>query len=172
MVYWLKRNMEIILINIITLGVIISLFYTFIIAKEILAAIFGVGISLSLGTLQHKIENDRIFNQLFKEFNKKYDEKFNDKLNEIDNSFKTNNNYKIKNEDVPLIIDYLNFCSEEYLWYTKGRIPKNVWESWENGMLYFLNLDPMHLIIQTQKEQKNSYYGLFSKIEKRLKNIT
>jgi hypothetical protein len=163
--------MDIILINVITLFFILLFYKTFINAKEILAAIFGIGISLSLGTLQYKIENDRIFNQLFKEFNKKYDKKFNDKLNEIDNFYIANKKYEISSDDISIIIDYLNFCSEEYLWYTKGRIPKNVWESWENGMLYFLNLAPINLIIQTQKEQKNSYYGLFSKIEKRLKNI-
>ena len=170
MVHWLKRNMEIILINIITLGVIISLFYSFIIAKEILAAIFGIGISLSLGTLQYKIENDRIFNQLFKEFNRKYDKKFNDKLNEIDNFYNTNKKYEISSDDIPIIIDYLNFCSEEYLWYTRGRIPKNVWKSWENGMIYFLNLPPINLIVLSQKEQKDSYYGLFIKIQNRLNN--
>lgn len=169
---WLKRNIDIILINVLTLVVILFLYYNVNIAKEILAAIFGIGISLSLGTLQYKIENDKVFNQLFKEFNNKYDMKFNDKLNEIDNLYNTNNDYIIRNEDIPLIIDYLNFCSEEYLWYTKGRIPKNVWKSWENGMLYFLNLEPINKIIQTQKNQKHSYYGLFTKIEKRLKNIS
>ena len=172
MLNWLKRNIDIILINVLTLVVILFLYYNVNIAKEILAAIFGIGISLSLGTLQYKIENDKVFNQLFKEFNNKYDKKFNDKLNEIDNSYNTNNDYIIRNKDIPLIIDYLNFCSEEYLWYTKGRIPKNVWKSWENGMLYFLNLEPINKIIQTQKNQKNSYYGLFTKIEKRLKNIS
>lgn len=172
MLNWLKRNIDIILINVLTLVVILFLYYNVNIAKEILAAIFGIGISLSLGTLQYKIENDKVFNQLFKEFNNKYDMKFNDKLNEIDNSYNTNNDYIIRNEDIPLIIDYLNFCSEEYLWYTKGRIPKNVWKSWENGMLYFLNLEPINKIIQTQKNQKTSYYGLFTKIEKRLKNIS
>jgi hypothetical protein len=171
MYYWLKRNIDILLINILTLVMIVIFYYNFNIAKEILAAIFGIGISLSIGILQYKIENDKIFKELFKEFTIKYDIKFNDKLNEIDISFKNNNNYKIKNEDIPLIIDYLNFCSEEYLWYIKGRISENVWESWENGMLYFLNLGPINQIVQTQKGQKSSYYGLFSKIEKRLKII-
>lgn len=69
-----------------------------------------------------------------------------------------------------MIIDYLNFCSEEYLWYRKGRISEIVWQSWENEMLYFLNLEPINNVIQTQKEQKTSYYGLFEKLGKRLKN--
>ena len=64
----------------------------------------------------------------------------------------------------PKVIDYLNFCSEEYLWYDNGRIPENVWQSWENGMLYFLNLKPINQIVQSQNKQKNSYYGLFEKL--------
>ena len=73
-------------------------------------------------------------------------------------------NLEIKENDRLLIIDYLNFCSEEYLWYDKGRIPENVWQSWENGMLYFLNLKPINQIVQSQNKQKNSYYGLFEKL--------
>jgi len=68
------------------------------------------------------------------------------------------------------VIDYLNFCSEEYLWYTKGRIPDMVWTSWENGMIYFFNLPPINGIIISQNSQKTSYYGLFDKISKRIHN--
>ena len=71
---------------------------------------------------------------------------------------------EIKENDRLLIIDYLNFCSEEYLWYDKGGIPENVWQSWENGMLYLLNLKPINQIEQSQNKQKNSYYGLFEKL--------
>jgi len=39
-----------------------------------------------------------------------------------------------------LLFDYLNFCGEEYLWKTKGRIPENVWNFWENGMIYYFKL--------------------------------
>ena len=75
------------------------------------------------------------------------------------------------NEDEKLlIIDYLNFCAEEYLWYKKNRIDENVWKSWKNGMLYFMNIPVINEFVLNQKEQANSYYGLFSKIGKNLEN--
>ncbi|TSA49204.1 MAG: hypothetical protein D4R43_04235 [Sphingobacteriales bacterium] len=54
-------------------------------------------------------------------------------------------------------------CSEEYLWYDKGRIPKKVWRAWKNGMLSNLKI-PQVLEIYIQeiliKESSESYYGL------------
>ena len=78
---------------------------------EILGAVIATGISLSLGIRQYKTENDKILKELFIEFNTKYDFQGNEKL----------------------IVDYLNSCTEEYLWKTKDRIPKEVWQSWKNA---------------------------------------
>ncbi|WP_040282878.1 hypothetical protein [Psychroserpens damuponensis] len=138
---------------------------------EILGAVIATGISLSLGIRQYKTENDKIFKQLFTEFNSKYDSKFNDKLDEIVEESEKNEEYKLSSENEKLIVDYLNFCAEEYLWKTKDRIPKRVWNSWENGMIYYLNKPIINKIVIKEKGQKDSYYGLFEKIEKRLKNL-
>ena len=138
---------------------------------EILGAVIATGISLSLGIRQYKTENDKIFKQLFIEFNTKYDSKFNDKLDEIVEESEKNEDYELSSENEKLIVDYLNFCAEEYLWKTKDRIPKRVWDSWENGMIYYLNKPIINKVIIKEKGQKDSYYGLFEKIEKRIKNL-
>ena len=170
MKYWYKRNQDLILINLLTLvAILISNYFTDL-KIEILGAILAAGISLSFGVRQYKIENDKIFKELFQEFNSKYDAKFNNKLNQVDAFIKSNIEVKLDEDDVILVIDYLNFCSEEYLWYTKGRIPDVVWTSWENGMIYFFNLPPINDIIKSQNSQKKSYYGLFDKTSKRIEN--
>lgn len=45
------------------------------------------------------------------------------------------------------------------------------WDSWENGMVYYLNKPIINQVILKEKGQKDSYYGLFDKIEKRIKNL-
>ena len=169
MINWFKKYWDIVFINLFTLVVSISMFVYYGNKIEIIGAILATGISISFGVRQYKMENDKMFKELFENFNSKYDDKFNDRLNKIDEDYQ-NNKLTIDEKDMLLIIDYLNFCSEEYLWYRKGRIPEIVWQSWENGMLYFLNLEPINNIIQTQKKQKTSYYGLFEKLGKRLNN--
>ena len=131
---------------------------------EILGAVLATGISLSLGVRQYKTENDKIFKQLFTEFNTKYDLKFNDKLDEIVEKSENNENYELSSENEKLIVDYLNFCAEEYLWKTKDRIPETVWNSWKNGMDYYLKKPIINKVILKEKEQKNSYYGFFEKL--------
>ncbi|SHM40878.1 hypothetical protein [Flavobacterium xanthum] len=169
MINWFKRYSDLLLINVGTLVISICLFYFLGNKLEIIGAVLATGISISIGVRQYKMENDKMFKELFESFNKKYDCKFNNKFNEIDELLSKDANFTLKDEkDRLLIIDYLNFCSEEYLWYTKGRIPEIVWDSWENGMLYFLNLSPINQIIQNQKAQKNSYYGLFEEFGKKL----
>ncbi|NCP85533.1 MAG: hypothetical protein GW809_08980 [Bacteroidetes bacterium] len=139
---------------------------------EVLGAIIATGISLSLGIRQYKTENDKLFKELFTEFNTKYDKTFNNALEEIIEKSEQNKEYQLSPENEKLIIDYLNFCAEEYLWKTMGRIPNEVWNSWENGMIFFLNNPIINKVVIKQKRQKDSYYGLFEKIEKRLINTT
>jgi len=168
----MKMNsyLKIVLINIAFLILAIS-FYFFVNQRiEITTAIIATGISISLGVSKLQIENDKIFKELFKEFNTKYDEKFNDMLNVIVKESSENENYKLNEKERELVIDYLNFSAEEYLWFTKNRIEKKVWNSWENGIIYYLNIKPINEVILKEKELKNSYYGLFDKVGKNIKN--
>src|SRR5688572_7695158 len=97
---------------------------------ELLIAILGFGISIAFSLRQSRIENDRIFKELFLMYNEKYDKKFNNCLNYIIQQVSKNPEYELTEKQVSLIIDYLNLCAEEYLWYTKGRIDKIAWNSW------------------------------------------
>ncbi|KPM30214.1 Hypothetical protein I595_3691 [Croceitalea dokdonensis DOKDO 023] len=146
----------------------IGLFYLTKEKVEVLGAVIATGISLSLGIRQSKTENDKLFKELFTEFNDKYDKTFNNVLQEIVEKSEKDKDYQISSEYEKLIIDYLNFCAEEYLWKTMGRIPNEVWNSWENGMVYYLNNRLIKEVVSKQKGQKDSYYGLFEKIKNRL----
>ncbi len=132
---------------------------------ELLITIFGVGISISFSLRQSQIENDKMFKELFIMYNEKYDKKFNNCLNEIDEDVSKNSNYELSEKQKPIVIDYLNLCAEEYLWYTKGRIDKLAWNSWERGMNYYLNISAIKKFIQNEKKQKDSYYGIFEYLE-------
>lgn len=167
----MKKYLDIIIINLIFLLLGICLFFMTGERIEILGAIIATGISLSLGIRQYKTEDDKIFKELFFEFNSKYDEKFNDELEKIISNYESSNDYVLDSKQKMLIIDYLNLCAEEYLWKTKDRIPKKVWDSWENGMIYYLNNPIINGIIVKEKGQSDSYYGLFEKLKKRVKNL-
>jgi hypothetical protein len=161
----MKKYKDIFLINVtsIIIGIITYCFFGE--KPELPIALLATGISISFGIRQYKIENDKMFKELFSSFNEKYDNKFNNVLNEIENKTERNKQYKLTTDEMKLIIDYLNFCAEEYLWFVKGRIDQSVWQSWENGMKYYLNILPIKNLVEAQKGQKDSYYGLFEKLK-------
>lgn len=165
----MKKYTDIILINVIAVGVAMLIYYLLKEKPEIPIAIIATGISISFGIRQSMIENDKIFKELFISFNQKYDEKFNNLLNEILDKNNDDKEYQLNQTEIKLVKDYLNFCAEEYLWYSKGRIDESVWQSWENGMKYYLcNTSILPLVIK-EKKQKDSYYGLFEKLKFREK---
>lgn len=129
----------------------------------IFIAIFGGNISFYFGFLKYSLENDRTFKELFREFNEKYDTEFNDLINELvrDSNKKLDNNEKNK------IIDYFNLCSEEYLWYTRKRIPNKVWYAWENGIIGNLKIKQIRELYKSEinnEEFRESYYGLIERL--------
>ncbi len=128
---------------------------------NLVIACFAIFISLSVSMRSYAIENDKMFKDLFESYNKKYDDRFNDELNEINDAIQIEaDSYKYK-----LVVDYLNFCSEQYLWYKKNRIPKDVWLCWKSGMQFHFNKKSIKKIIEQEKVQKDSYYGLFEYLE-------
>ena len=107
----------------------------------------------------YKIARDQFFKSLFIEFNSRFDQ-MNDSLNEI-----RENKLTKKKKKKRIILDYLNLCAEEYLWFTKGRIEPIVWQSWENGMRFYLLNENFSKIVEKQKEEKSSYYNLFDMLK-------
>jgi hypothetical protein len=149
----------------ITATSISCLLYLLVGKLELPVTIFAGGITLSVSIRQNRIENDRMFKELFLMFNLKYDEKFNNRLIEIERKTDRMHNYILTEDEADLVIDYLNLCAEEYLWFWKGRIDRKVWNSWEEGMKYYLNIQSIREIVEKEKKQKNSYYGLFETLK-------
>jgi hypothetical protein len=91
----------------------------------------------------------------------------NDSLNAVRENklVEYNSDLEIKITKERLIIDYLNLCAEEYLWFTKGRIDPKVWRSWENGIKFYLLNENFSEVVEKQKAERNSYYGLFDLIK-------
>lgn len=105
----------------------------------------------------YRINEDQSFRDLFREFNKRFDG-LNESLNEIiGDSFDSRHEKRV-------IQDYLNLCSEEYLWKKKDRIPKKVWEAWQEGMLNYLNSPKIEAYFEKERKYDKSYYGFINYI--------
>jgi hypothetical protein len=158
----MTRYRDLTLINIAAVVLAVAIYFLLNEKPEIPLAIIAAGISISFGVRQYQIENDKMFKDLFETFNARYDQDFNNLLNDV---IENRTHESITKEEKLKIVDYLNFCAEEYLWYQKGRIDEMVWTSWENGIKYYLDKSPIKEIVDEQKIQKNSYYGLFEKLK-------
>ena len=101
---------------------------------------------------QQRVAETHLFKELFTEFNRRYDE-MNDRLTRITTSGSSGP------EDNQLIIDYLNLCAEEYLFFREGYIHREAWRAWCRGMLQYLDSDAFRTIAQRELAS-GSYYGL------------
>lgn len=157
----MKRKVpQLIILLILCFGIGYLLNYYFSLTESVIISLTGALITFLIGYFNFEIANDKIFKDLFQEFNCKYDLKFNKRLNDLVENKKI---YE-ESEDNPLIIDYLNFCAEEYLWKSKGRIVHKVWLSWKDGMNYFIMKDPIKKVAISEIRNNNkSYYGFFDK---------
>jgi hypothetical protein len=101
-----------------------------------------------------RIEEARLFKELFSEFNARYN-KLNEGLNEIHGLLEDAMlSYHQRNR----LYDYFNLCAEEYLFYRRGYILPQVWDSWLNGMRFYYK----HRVIADLWElelNQESYYG-------------
>ncbi len=144
---------------------ILFLYKCDIIDNNILFSTMAVSISLYLGVVRINLDQDRIFKELFTDFNDRYSGKTNDLLN----SLRKDSTLVISPEDRLMIVDYFNLCSEEYLWYKKGRIPYDVWKAWKSGILENLKISSVKNIFddETNNDVKvNSFYGLVAELKR------
>src|SRR5690606_4699843 len=74
--------------------------------------------------------------ELFTEFNQRYD-LLNGTLMEVEKLQKAGTS--LSDVHRKAINDFFNLCSEEYFWYKRGRINKDIWISWHSGMNYWYN---------------------------------
>lgn len=159
-----RKNKDLVILSILSLIAAFAVYFLIEKKIEIAFTIIAGGFSFAFGLRQYQIENDRIFKELFTAFNEKYDLRFNDTLNKIAFEIQSGNSYVLTSSERKLIIDYLNLCAEEYLWYTKGRIDENVWNAWEVGISFFTSLPPIAEVAAAEQSVKGSYYGLFDRI--------
>ncbi len=119
-------------------------------------------ISIYLGMLRYQVDADRVFQELFVTFNARYDG-MNEKLQKLD-----------QNGSIPdrtAVVEYLNLCSEEYLWYRRGRVGNRVWKAWMKGIEEKLQNEHIRRIAREELEQAgDSYYGFLNYISDHLKN--
>jgi len=117
----------------------------------VIATATGVYLSIMYFFQKQNLEELKAFKELFVEFNARYD-KLNNKLNKIDSEDDKNN----------ILDDYFNLCAEEYLFYKKGVIVKEVWCSWCKGMQSHLKHQTI-LDYWNKAQHEESYYGLTTK---------
>lgn len=152
--YWL-----VILAAFIVAGIII--FYSPRTRDDIALAITVVGGVFSFFFVIQKqaSEDIRLFRELFVDLNKRYD-KMNEKLNRIASEEPTS---PLTEKEKDILNDYFNLCGEEYLYFKQGFILPEVWQSWCNGMYFFLE-NPRIKPMWTNEQGSLSYYGLKTQI--------
>lgn len=113
-----------------------------------------------------KLQNEKIKHEFFKYFNGRYDNLNNELLR-----IYCLPEDKISKEDETIIMDYLNLCSEEYYYYSKGLnndtliIEKEVFNNWCKGMKHYFSNPNFKKILKNEikdENNKDSYYGFFN----------
>jgi hypothetical protein len=119
-----------------------------------IATILGVLLSLAYFLQKQKLEETRLFREIFKECNARYDS-----MNEELQTIAQKDPKSLNPAEHIKIIDYLNLCGEEYLYYKRGYIEPSVWEAWHNGMKSIVAAPSIRAIWDHEK-RTGSYYEL------------
>jgi hypothetical protein len=101
------------------------------------------------------LEELSLFKKLFTEFNGRYDG-LNEGLNLI---LRGDANTELTTEEIDLLYNYFNLCGEEYLFFKRGFIYREVWKAWLNGMKIFYQNERVRRIWE-EELKTDSYYGL------------
>lgn len=118
-----------------------------------LLPIVGGAVSLIYIFQKQQLEEAVLFKELFSEFNDRY-ESLNDELNRI----RVLPQGQWSEEQHAILEEYFNLCSEEYLYFIKGFIYQEVWDSWVNGMRIYFSVDDIKSKWLADQES-NSGYG-------------
>jgi hypothetical protein len=119
-------------------------------------ALPGVGLLLGLVYFlqKQKLEEVRLFKELFASFNDKY-KGMDEKLGRV----LANDRGSLSEDEKATLVDYLNLCSEEYLFYRRGYIHPSAWDTWWKGMVHNLRGNSAVAREVTCELRVNSYYG-------------
>lgn len=125
-----------------------------IIKSETFYAFIGGAFSFVYFTQKQKLEETSLFRQLFEHFNERYGV-MNEPLSEI---YFGDTNAQLVSTEKQVLIGYFNLCAEEYFYYNRGYIPRGVWCSWCNGMLWYY-VNPRIRALWDEELKADSFYG-------------
>jgi len=159
---WIKRNWVSVVASSVFAALILSSTFCGFEEKPLFAAIGSVA-AIYFGKVKQNVEDDKMFKELFYDFNNKYDKNFNDLINKL----RYDRNTPLGDAERYLIIDYFNLCAEEYLWYSRERIPKSVWLAWKAGIIENLTVEQVKEVYLTETRSevgRASFYGLVEEL--------
>jgi len=99
-----------------------------------------------------ELERTRFFFDLFNRFNERYNA-LNDDLDRI-----VKQEGPLNKPDRQKVVDYFNLCAEEFMFYSRGYIPEDVWRAWRNGMRYYQRT-PRIVTAWREERGTDSHYG-------------
>lgn len=160
----IKNNLSITIL-VVLFSVNCIFFYFKVYEGQVFAVIFASIATTYYAYLKQKSENDRMFKELFESFNDKYKLETNDVFNELRKSLPEKRIEEIKNAE-NIVIDYFNLCAEEFLWYSRGRIPKKIWNAWKCGIIENINIPQVKSLYKREIEYgEESFYGLVKELD-------
>jgi hypothetical protein len=148
------------------------------VATTLISAATAVVVATIAGQITSKLnkwEKQKVQRELFDAFNKRFDA-LNESLNIIHSQSRARLSppvFQHKNDGLErpktweeVTQDYLNLCSEEYLWYTKKLISQDVWKAWRAGILYYLKSAHIQTLFREESQFTESYYGFFEELDR------
>ena len=134
------------------------------IKNEIYFGLIATLVTLFLSVINFYQANDRFFKELFVDFNRRFDD-----LRSVLSGITSES--AIDGSQREFIVDYINLCAEEYMWVKKGRIPLDIWESWQARIKSFLNMPAIReVFVEELDRARESYYGFFEEVYPKLKS--
>lgn len=116
--------------------------------------IVGALLSVAYFLQKQKLEEMRLFRELFKECNDRFNT-----MNESLALIIERGDIDLSSEDRLKVVDYLNLCGEEYLYFRRGYIEPSVWQAWSNGMRAIVTT-PAIQRVWLEEKSTGSYYDL------------
>lgn len=119
-----------------------------------IATVVGALLSVAYFLQKQKLEELRVFREIFKECNSRYD-----RMNEALAAIGRKTSAELTGEERSKVVDYLNLCGEEYLYFKRGYVEPSVWQAWNNGMKAVASAPSIRDVWEAEK-QTGSYYDL------------
>ena len=116
--------------------------------------VMGSLLSVAYFLQKQKLEEMRLFRELFKECNGRYDA-----MNESLTAIAKKGNVELSSEEHLKVVDYLNLCGEEYLYFKRVYIEPSVWLAWHKGMKIIVAA-PAIQRVWLEEKSSGSYYNL------------